>query len=210
MQKYIPSISCCSLSLFPRCSSWPGCHPSCLQPLFIRQKVHHPGRDAQPSQPHFTLIATALTRKTSAAMGCRDSCNPPARAGSRMSPCPAPTYPVRTVPIAWHKPSWAGPVVPLSTQHWDLVIIASDDLLKACSTGPGRRGRRIRGGRFLKRKETVTGQWPLPIRISHWGSCLPPLDLPEMRNEITRQFSKAEQSEGCSSLHPFSSVPLCL
>lgn len=55
-----------------------------------------------------------------------------------MSPCSAPTYPVRTVPIAWHKPSWAGPEVPLSTQHWDLVIIASDDLLQARSTGPGK------------------------------------------------------------------------
>lgn len=71
-----------------------------------------------------------------------------------MSPCPAPTYPVRTVPIAWHKPSWAGPAVPLSTQHWDLVIIASDDLLQARSTGPAKRGRWMRGGRFLKRKET--------------------------------------------------------
>lgn len=191
VQKYIPCISCFPLSLFPRCSSWPGCHSSCLQPLFSRQEMHHSERDAQPCQPHFTLIATALTGKISAAMAWRDSCNPPAIAGSRMSPHPAPTYPVRTVPMAWHKPSWAGPAVPLSTQHWDLVIIASDDLLQACSTGRGKRGRRMRGGRFLKRKETVTGQWLLPIRISYWGSCLPPIDLPEMRNEITQRFSKA-------------------
>lgn len=172
--------------------------------------MHHLGRDTQPHQPHFSLITTALTGKTSAAMGWSHSCNPSARAGSRVSPCPAPTDPVRTVPMAWHKASWAGPAVPLSTQHLDLVIIASDDLLQACSTGPGKRGRRMRGGRFLKRKETVIGQWLLPIRISYWGSCLPPIDLPEMRNIITQQFSKAQQPEGCSSLSPFSSLPLCL
>lgn len=150
-----------------------------LPPTPVQQTGGASPRESQPGQPHFTLITTALTGKTSAAMGWSHSCNSPARAGSR---CPAPTYPVRTVPIAWHKPSWAGPVVPLSAQHWDLVIIASDDLLQACSTGPGKRGRRMRGGRFLKKKETVTGQWLLSIRISYWGSCLPPIDLPEMRN----------------------------
>ena len=66
------------------------------------------------------------------------------------------------------------------------------------------------GGRFLKRKETITGQRLLPIRISYWGSCLPPVSFPEMRNEITWRFCKSWQPEGCSSLSPFSSVPLRL
>lgn len=65
--------------------------------------MHHLGRDAQPCWSCFALIATVPSSKKPA-KGWRESCNPPARAGSRKPPLS--TY-IAMVPIAWHKPSWA-------------------------------------------------------------------------------------------------------
>lgn len=66
----------------------------------------------------------------------------------------------------------------------------------------GGQGLRKRGGRFLRRKEIITGHGFLPVAISSWGGFFPPCSFPEMRNEITGRLLKPQQPAGCPSVAP--------
>lgn len=172
--------------------------------------MHHP-RGRWPASPAPLCSHCHNTHwKNICCNGSERLLQPACKSRAQNKPLFSTYIPVVTVPIAWHVPSWA--VASGSSLHPVLGCYnhCQHRPFASVRRRPREKGRRMRGGRFLKRKETITGQWLLPIGISYWGSCLPPIGFPEMRNEITRPFCKSWHPDGCSSLSPFSSILLCL
>jgi len=101
-----PMYQLLPFSCFPQCSSWPGCHPSCLQPLF-RGIGASPGDRCPVLPAPLRSYCHSTHRKNICCNGLERLTQPTRKSREQNEPLLSTYTPIVTVPTARHEPSWA-------------------------------------------------------------------------------------------------------